>query len=308
MAYTRTFGEVYGHPEGSWYHNRDDLRAAGLHAERQAGISGTQREGTDAIVLSGGYEDDKDYGDIIVYTGQGGQKEGKQVDHQSFSYRGNAGLVKSQYASLPVRIIRGAVPKSEHAPAKGYRYGGLYRVVSHWYKVRDDGFQVCQFLLVKIGSFFDTEDVIKMFPERNNDIEVETFSSGPPAQRVPTAVNKIQRRATVRNNIKTWHENQCQICNTIIELPIGPTSETAHIRPLGTPHNGPDEEPNALCLCPNDHLRFDHGALYIRDNFEVVDSMWKTTIGSLRVHQQHRINIDYIRYHRNHWFSSGGVP
>ena len=37
------------------------------------GISGTAKDGADSIVLSGGYEDDVDYGDEIVYTGHGGR-------------------------------------------------------------------------------------------------------------------------------------------------------------------------------------------------------------------------------------------
>ena len=32
-----------------------------------------------AIVLSGGYKDDEDAGAKILYTGQGGQKDGRQV-------------------------------------------------------------------------------------------------------------------------------------------------------------------------------------------------------------------------------------
>ena len=37
-----------------------------------AGISGAERDGADSIVVSGGYEDDEDYGNVIVYTGAGG--------------------------------------------------------------------------------------------------------------------------------------------------------------------------------------------------------------------------------------------
>ncbi len=58
-----------------------------------AGISGTDEEGADSIVLSGGYEDDVDYGDEIVYSGHGGRdpNTGQQVADQEFA-RGNAGL------------------------------------------------------------------------------------------------------------------------------------------------------------------------------------------------------------------------
>ncbi|MDQ1305783.1 MAG: putative restriction endonuclease [Actinomycetota bacterium] len=35
------------------------------------------------------------------------------------------------------------------------------------------------------------------------------------------------------------------------------------IKALGVPHNGPDVLENLLCLCPNDHARFDRAAIYI---------------------------------------------
>lgn len=73
VGYIRTFGEIEGNPEGTHYLTREDLRMAGLHAHNRNGISGTPSSGADAIVLSGGYPDDRDEGDVIVYTGQGGQ-------------------------------------------------------------------------------------------------------------------------------------------------------------------------------------------------------------------------------------------
>jgi integrase len=44
-----------------------------------AGISGGEREGADSIVVSGGYEDDEDYGDVIVYTGAGGNDPDREA-------------------------------------------------------------------------------------------------------------------------------------------------------------------------------------------------------------------------------------
>jgi putative restriction endonuclease len=66
------FGHILGYPLGSWFENRAELADAGVHRHRQAGISGSSSRGADSIVLSGGYEDDKNFGDVIVYTGYGG--------------------------------------------------------------------------------------------------------------------------------------------------------------------------------------------------------------------------------------------
>ena len=68
----RVFGPIEGHEVGATFSNPNALAAAGIHRPLQAGISGSATEGANSIVLSGGYEDDEDYGDLIVYTGHGG--------------------------------------------------------------------------------------------------------------------------------------------------------------------------------------------------------------------------------------------
>lgn len=273
---------------------------AGLHAHDIAGISGTASQGADAIVLNGGYPDDADYGNVIVYTGHGGQDPStkKQIAHQTFADSGNAGLVKSQLDDLPVRVIRG--PKAgEHGPIDGYRYDGLYKVVRHWFKTRSDGFQVCQFLLIKTGIAFDEFDSISI--QELSISEPEPVAPGETASRKSTVVNRINRRARIAKQVKSLYSNSCQICKEAIQLPTGTTSEAAHIRPVGIPHNGPDSLGNLLCLCPNDHTRFDNGALYLTDDLKVVDPLQGTIQGSLYVHPRHRIDIDCVRYHRAFW-------
>jgi putative restriction endonuclease len=61
--YTRRFGLLKDLQVGQHFDSRDEIRLAGLHAHNQNGISGTKRDGADAIALSGGYPDDKDFGD-----------------------------------------------------------------------------------------------------------------------------------------------------------------------------------------------------------------------------------------------------
>ena len=75
------YGEIAGYPEGSTFESREDVRLAKLHSKKMDGISCIVGNPADAIVLSGGYIDDKDEGDYILYTGQGGQdpKTKKQI-------------------------------------------------------------------------------------------------------------------------------------------------------------------------------------------------------------------------------------
>ncbi len=83
----RIFGHVPGYPVGSRFETRASLSEAGLHRPTVAGISGSEKDGVDSIVLSGGYEDDQDLGTEIVYTGHGGrdQQTGRQVSDQAFT-------------------------------------------------------------------------------------------------------------------------------------------------------------------------------------------------------------------------------
>ena len=68
----RVFGNLPNVAVGDTFLNRQALHAAGVHRPIQGGISGKPSEGADSIVISGGYEDDVDFGDEIIYTGQGG--------------------------------------------------------------------------------------------------------------------------------------------------------------------------------------------------------------------------------------------
>nr|6GHS_A Chain A, TagI restriction endonuclease [Thermocrispum agreste] len=300
MAYKRTFGHIPGHPEGSTYSNRRQVQKAGLHAHLQAGISGTAKQGADAIVLNGGYPDDRDYGDEIIYTGHGGQDPvtKKQIRDQDLDDPGNAGLVRSQLEGLPVRVIRGAGGEKPYSPSSGYRYDGLYKVVAHWFANHEDApqFRVCQFQLVKI---YDQVAAGVVVDNPDLSATAESTSVQGPAPHKKTTVSKAVRSAQVVKNVKGWHKHRCQVCGIVIEVDVGPYSQGAHIRPLGRKHGGPDVESNMLCLCPNDHVRFDNGALYITDDLKVVNALNGEVIGPLRVHPRHVIDLDHIRYHRS---------
>ena len=82
----RVFGAIPGVPEGTAFASRAEVAQAGVHPPTQAGISGSQNEGADSIVISGGYEDDEDRGDEIIYTGHGGQDDaGHQIADQELT-------------------------------------------------------------------------------------------------------------------------------------------------------------------------------------------------------------------------------
>jgi len=156
------FGNPSNIKEGSWYPDRSALIEVGLHRFTVHGIDGNGTEGVSAIVLSGGYEDDVDLGDEIIYTGHGGNNPTtkKQVEHQSWDSSGNKGLLVSEKKSLPVRVIRGYKHNSKFSPTSGYKYDELFKVVDSWEEMGKSGFKICRFKLVKINEGEENEDQI----------------------------------------------------------------------------------------------------------------------------------------------------
>jgi putative restriction endonuclease len=111
---------------GDVFETRWDLHLSRIHPPPVAGISGSQKEGADSIVISGGYEDDVDEGSRIVYTGSGGNdpNTGAQVADQKLTLK-NKALAVSCDRGLPVRVTRGWRGDPRFSPARGYRYDGL---------------------------------------------------------------------------------------------------------------------------------------------------------------------------------------
>jgi putative restriction endonuclease len=244
----RIFGGIDGVPVGATFPDRRALLDAGVHRQLQAGIAGSAAEGADSIVVSGGYEDDDDFGDLIIYTGQGGNDPAtkRQVADQQLTL-GNAALAESCRKGLPVRVIRGRNPGSSYAPPSGFRYDGLYYVDEYGQAQGKSGFSIWRFRLIS--------------QERRPS--PDAVEPGP-ASRVATTVQRLVRSTQVVQRAKELHSCACQVCGSAIEVRGGWYAEGAHVRPLGHPHNGPDVLANVLCLCPNDHVRFDFGAIWRR--------------------------------------------
>lgn len=145
------FGTPAGIREEQCFSSRVAVKEAELHRFAVHGVDDNGNEGASAILISGAYKDDEDWGDYIIHTGHGGNapRTKKQVEDQSWDSPGNKSLVLSEQKQLPVRVIRSSKNKSAFSPTSGYKYGGLYRVVDHWEEQSKNGFLICRFKLVK---------------------------------------------------------------------------------------------------------------------------------------------------------------
>lgn len=269
--------------EGEIFGSRRELYDKGVHRQLQAGICGTaKRGGAESIVVSGGYKDDEDFGNVILYTGHGGRdpNTGLQVRDQAIDDTGNAALVKSMMTGVPVRVIRGSGGKSRFAPDVGYSYDGLFVVTDYWTSRGVDSFNVLRFRLEKYNER----------PRRSSKLN--------PGRWMPLE-NGVYIDRSLSAELKEIYEYSCQVCSMVLELPGGlRIAETVHIRELEAPHRGSDELANMLCLCPNHRDLFRFGAIVIDDNFNIIDQVEGEPIARLIV--KHEINKDYLRYHQEH--------
>ncbi|MFI1163064.1 HNH endonuclease [Streptomyces sp. NPDC020801] len=124
---------------------------------------------------------------------------------------------------------------------------------------------------------------------------------GSPARRGgrrQVTASRPDRDQRLVERVKFLHRHQCQVCGLRLETRFSHYSEAAHIVGLGSPHNGPDELSNLLCLCPNHHVQFDTLAIFIDEDWNVRRSKDGAHIGALRRHPDHDIDEQYVEYHR----------
>ncbi|WBA40339.1 YDG/SRA domain-containing protein [Hymenobacter canadensis] len=263
---------------GHEFLNRVEVKAAGLHRDLYKGISRLKGHPAEAIVLSGGYEDDLDLGSAILYTGEGGNQDGRQVADQQLT-GGNLALSLSFAQQTPVRVIR----KVQEGSLAFYQYAGLYYVTQFSQEVGRSGHRIWRFRLEQLPQ--------PAAPATTQVQEPEAPYALP--RRRQTLVQQLVRDTGVMHAIKQLYDFRCQVCSTRLPVPGGAYSEAAHIRPLGGTHHGPDKVSNLLCLCPNHHVTFDRGAWAIQDDFRLLGQP-----GQLTVAPSHHPHPEHLLYHR----------
>lgn len=167
----RIVGSIPGVYIGDVFFFRMELCVVGLHGQAQAGIdylpasqSSNGEPIATSIIVSGGYEDDEDAGDVIIYTGHGGQdKFSRQCEHQKLE-GGNLALERSMHYGIEVRVIRG-IKYEGGLTAKVYVYDGLYKIHDCWFDVGKSGFGVYKFKLLRIEGQAEMGSAVMRFAE-----------------------------------------------------------------------------------------------------------------------------------------------
>ncbi|BBN04580.1 protein MpSUVHa [Marchantia polymorpha subsp. ruderalis] len=161
-------GEVPGVKVGDHFYYRMELLIISLHRQSQGGIDfipaskstildkrGNPLAVAVSVIASGGYEDDHDEGETLIYTGQGGNNykgDKRNVTDQEL-VRGNLALKNCCDLGLAVRVIRGSEVKktgSASSPSgKIYYYDGLYDVKECYQETGSAGYKVWKYKLVR---------------------------------------------------------------------------------------------------------------------------------------------------------------
>ncbi|CAL5422947.1 unnamed protein product [Camellia sinensis] len=154
----KRIGAIPGIEVGDIFFFRMELCLVGLHAPSMAGIDYLSLKVKDeepiavSIVASGGYEDNNEDADVLIYSGQGGNMNRKDrfinIMDQKLE-RGNLALEKSLHRANEVRVIRG-VKDALNPTGKIYLYDGLYKIQQSWVEKGKSGFNVFKYKLVRV--------------------------------------------------------------------------------------------------------------------------------------------------------------
>ncbi|KAL3534062.1 hypothetical protein ACH5RR_007583 [Cinchona calisaya] len=154
----KRIGNVPGVEVGDIFFFRMELCLVGLHAPSMAGIDYMSVKLTVdeeplavSIVSSGGYDDEGDDGDVLIYSGQGGvqRRDGQMFDQKL--ERGNLALERSLHRGNEVRVIRGLKDVIAGSTGKVYVYDGLYKIQDSWMEKNKSGCSVFKYKLGRIA-------------------------------------------------------------------------------------------------------------------------------------------------------------
>ncbi|XP_073276109.1 histone-lysine N-methyltransferase, H3 lysine-9 specific SUVH1-like [Primulina huaijiensis] len=152
----KRIGHVTGVEVGDIFFFRMELCVVGLHSPSMAGIdymgvkiASDEEPVAVSIVSSGGYDDQGDDPDVLVYSGHGGvhRRDGQMFDQKL--EKGNLALEKSLHRANDVRVLRG-VKDAAGTTGKMYIYDGIYKIQESWAEKNQSGCNVFKYKLVRV--------------------------------------------------------------------------------------------------------------------------------------------------------------
>lgn len=135
--------------------------------------------------------------------------------------------------------------------------------------------------------------------DANSESVSEAASPSTESRRRTTEVDRRIRDETLVRELKELYDDTCQVCgDRRLQGVAAGYSEVHHIKPLGRPHDGPDEKSNMLVLCPNHHADFDNGVIVAAPRTHELSHLYDDSVSeTLSVDEGHHPDDKYLQYH-----------
>lgn len=114
------------------------------------------------------------------------------------------------------------------------------------------------------------------------------------------SVRRVIRDNALSRFLRALYDCHCQVCNYTFMVPGGRKyAKSHHLRPLGSPHNGPDMETNIIVLCPLHPAMFDYGVIGLHPSKRTLLSIDDNVsgIGGPLALRKHPISPEFLEYH-----------
>lgn len=121
-------------------------------------------------------------------------------------------------------------------------------------------------------------------------------------ERTTTERDRLLRDQTLVTELKSLYDHTCQLCGYRLQRGVDAGyAEVHHIKPLGSPHNGPDIPENMLVLCPNHHADFDNGMLTVDPETFTVNHAYDDSISGsqLTLRDGHQVHSVFLQHHND---------
>ena len=123
-------------------------------------------------------------------------------------------------------------------------------------------------------------------------------------ERIGHTIYQLKRNSKLSKLLKEHYSFRCQVCGKSISIENENYAEVHHIRPRNR-YSGDDVWENMIVLCPNHHVEFDYGVLFLNpSNFHLVHKFDSEINGKkITVKPPHVIGREYAEFAKTHIFS-----
>ncbi|XP_011310701.1 uncharacterized protein [Fopius arisanus] len=133
-----TYGPIPGFPAGSWWGIRMDLSRDQVHLPFDKDLDEASAGALSLCTSHSNPHNDLDFGDYLTFT---------TIETLA------SPLIRSCQNQIPIRLVRGYNLANKYAPKTGYRYDGLYQVISLWQvETASTPVKILRFALVRLNS------------------------------------------------------------------------------------------------------------------------------------------------------------